>query len=42
MLGLADPSVTLQIYVHAMPGAEQRTRHDERPVSGKPALTIAV
>jgi Phage integrase family len=42
VLGHADPSVTLRIYVHAMPDAEQRTRammNDRWPA--RPALKTA-
>jgi hypothetical protein len=42
VLGHADPSVTLRIYVHAMPDAEQRTRAlMNKRWPGKPGLKAA-
>lgn len=42
VLGLADPSVTLRIYVHAMPDADVRTRAMMNARwTAKPALAAA-
>ena len=42
VLGHADPSVTLRIYVHAMPDAEQRTRAMMNARwTARPALSVA-